>query len=152
MFGLQHGIVAFAEGELPDSLFCHPSDLPPDDGLYTRFKCSYRFADLFLCVVWQWGVLGLFFTFRCKMIFPDPANPGVVALAFKGFVNICGGDLPAEFFLQDFTCFDDLLIGVERGARHDLTPVVAVCRRDLGSVPKTEKQTFKLFRPAWKNK
>lgn len=120
MFGLQHGIVAFAEGELPDILFCHPSDLPPNDGLHTRFKCSHRFADLFLCVVWQRGVLGLFFTFRCKMIFPDPANPGVVALAFQGFVNVCSGDLPAKLCRQGLTSFDDLLVGIERGARHDL--------------------------------
>lgn len=120
MFGLQHGKVAFSESELPDTLFCHSSDLPPNDGFHTRFKCSHRFADLFLCVVWQRGVLGLFFTFHCKMIFPDPANPGVVALAFQGFVNVCGRDLPAKFCRQGLTSFDDLLVGIERGARHDL--------------------------------
>lgn len=120
MLCLQHGIVAFAEGELTDILLCHPSDLSANDVLHTRFKCSHRFADLFLCVVWQRGVLGLCFTLRCKMIFPDPANPSVVALAFKGLVNVCGGDLPAEIFLQRFTGLDDLLVGIERGARHDL--------------------------------
>lgn len=120
MLRFQHGKVAFAEGELPDILLCHPGDLSPNDVLHTRFKCSHRFADLFLCVVWQRGVQGLFFTFRCKMIFPDPANPAVVTLAFQGFVNVCGGDLPAEIFLQRFTGLDDLLVGIERGARHDL--------------------------------
>ncbi|WP_341643137.1 hypothetical protein [Phycobacter sp. K97] len=123
MFGFQHDKVAFAEGELPDILLCHPSDLPPNDGLHTRFKCSHSFADLFMCVVRQRGVLGLFFVPRCKVVFPDPANPGVVALAAKGFVDVRGGDLPAEFGRQGSTSFDDLFIGIEGGARH----VILLC-------------------------
>jgi hypothetical protein len=120
MFGFQHGKVAFAEGELSDSLFCHPSDLPPNDGLHTRFKCGHRFADLILGIVRQWGVLRLFFALLGEMVFPELADPLVIALAFKSFVNVCGGCLPAELCRLVFASFDDLFIGINRAARHVL--------------------------------
>lgn len=123
MFGFQHGKVAFAEGELPDILLCHPGDLSPNDVLHACFKGSHRFADLFLRVVRQRGVLGLLLVLRGKMVFPDPANPSVIAFALKGFVDVGGGDLPAELFRQGFTGFDDLLIGIDGVTRH----VILLC-------------------------
>ncbi|MBO9400847.1 hypothetical protein J7412_08460 [Shimia sp. R9_3] len=152
MFGLQHGIVAFTEGELPDILLRHPGDLSTNDGLHTCLKRSHRLADLFLCVLWQLGGLRLFFIFRCKMIFPDPTNSSVVALAFEGFVNVCGGDLPAEFFLQGFTGFDDLIVGIERRARHDLLLLLPFAGGNWVRFKKRKNKLSKIIRPAWKSK
>jgi hypothetical protein len=55
---------------------------------------------------------------RCEMIFPDFADPGVLALASESLVDVRCGSLTAEFLRQGFTGFDDLLVGIDGGARH----------------------------------